>query len=75
MARNDPRMTDRASESHDSLNDDSWFDAPPGGRRRGITRAEVFAALEKAGLEADPAAAPQAWAGLDDSWFDRPRRR
>lgn len=59
-------MTDRAGESHDSLND-SWFEGRK--KRRAISRAEVFAALEKAGLEID-AAPTTAWDGLDDSWFD-----
>lgn len=78
MPRNGPGMTEPAAESHDSLDDDSWFDRPgrPAGRRA-ITRGEVLAALERAGLEPDPPAAVSAgpgWDGLDDSWFDRPPR-
>lgn len=69
-------MTEHASESHDSLNDESWFDRPAGAqRRRAVTRAEVFAALEKAGLETDAGPEMAVWDGLDDSWFDRPTRR
>ena len=68
-------MTEHASESHDSLNDDSWFDRPQeAGRRRAVTRAEVFAALEKAGLETSADPEMPVWDGLDDSWFDRPAR-
>lgn len=62
-------MNDRARESHDSL-DDSWFESEKK-PRRAITRAEVFAALEEAGLETDVAESSTAWDGLDDSWFDR----
>ena len=66
-------MTERASESHDSLNDESWFDRPaPQRGRGGITREQVFAALKDAGLETDAAPDAPVWGGLDDSWFDRP---
>lgn len=71
-------MTDTPSDSHDSLMDDSWFDGEgeraEKKKRRAISRADVFAALEKAGLETAATPEMAVWDGLDDSWFDRPRR-